>query len=132
MACRQQPLLQHRDIGALVTQTHVRTRHLATSQERRIYTAVILKTLGATRARILTALTLEFLLLGLVAALVALLAGTLAAWVVIARVMGLSFQMSLGVVGQTLVAAIVVTLVMGLANTSLSLSRKVAQSLRNK
>lgn len=104
----------------------------ATSQERRIYTAVILKTLGATRARILTALTLEFLLLGLVAALVALLAGTLAAWVVIARVMGLSFQMSLGIVGLTLVAAIVVTLVMGLANTSLSLSRKVAQSLRNK
>jgi len=104
----------------------------AASQERRIYTAVILKTLGATRVRILTALTLEFVILGLVAAALALLAGSLAAWVVIARVMGLAFQMSLPVAIATLALAILVTLVMGLANTTRALALKAAPVLRAK
>jgi putative ABC transport system permease protein len=104
----------------------------AASQERRIYVAVILKTLGATRARILAALTLEFVALGLIAGLLALVAGSLAAWVVIGWVMGLTFNWSISVAGVTLGAALVVTLLLGLANTAIALTRKAAPALRNR
>jgi putative ABC transport system permease protein len=116
----------------IVTAILVLAGAFAASQERRIYVAVILKTLGATRARILTALTLEFVVLGLVAAIVALAAGSVAAWVVIAQVMKLSFRMSLGVAVEALLAAVVITLVMGLANTAVALGRKAAPILRNR
>ncbi|MFX9638715.1 FtsX-like permease family protein, partial [Acinetobacter baumannii] len=62
---------------AILTAILVLAGAFAASQERRIYVAVILKTLGATRARIITALTLEFVVLGFIAALVALAAGSL-------------------------------------------------------
>lgn len=104
----------------------------AASQERRIYVAVILKTLGATRARIITALTLEFIVLGLIAALVALAAGSLAAWVVIARVMHLSFELSPTVAVTAVAAALLVTLLMGLANTALALNRNATAVLRSR
>jgi putative ABC transport system permease protein len=117
---------------AILTAILVLAGAFAASQERRIYVAVILKTIGATRARILTALTLEFVVLGAIAAIVALLAGTIAAWVVIAEVMNLSFRMSLPVAISALLAAILVTLVMGLANTARALGRKAAPILRNR
>ncbi len=117
---------------AILTAILVLAGAFAASQERRIYVAVILKTLGATRARIITALTLEFVVLGLIAALVALAAGSLAAWVVIARVMHLSFEFSGTVAGIAVAAALLVTLLMGLANTALALNRNAAAALRSR
>lgn len=117
---------------AILTAILVLAGAFAASQERRIYVAVILKTLGATRARIITALTLEFVVLGFIAALVALAAGSLAAWVVIAHVMHLSFELSGTVAGIAVVAALVVTLLMGLANTALALNKNAAAALRSR
>ncbi len=64
---------------------------LATAQRRRIKQAVILKTLGATRRRILTTHFLEYGILALCSSLIATLVGGVCAWIVVTRVMKLEF-----------------------------------------
>ena len=64
---------------------------LAAGQRFRIYDAVILKTLGATRLRLLAAYALEYLFIGLAAVVFAVAAGTLAAGLVVTRVMEFPF-----------------------------------------
>jgi putative ABC transport system permease protein len=64
---------------------------LATAQRRRIKQAVILKTLGATRRRILTTHFVEYGILAVCSALIATLVGTLCAWIVVTKVMKLEF-----------------------------------------
>ncbi len=54
---------------ALVASVLVLAGALASGHRRRIYDAVLLKTFGATRRRVLTAFVAEYLLLGLAAAL---------------------------------------------------------------
>ena len=53
---------------------------LAAGHRARVYDAVVLKTLGATRGRLLLAFVLEYGLLGLATALFGALAGAGAAW----------------------------------------------------
>ena len=64
---------------------------LAAGHRHRVYDAVVLKTLGATRARLLAAYALEYLLLGLATAVFGVAAGSLAALLVMTEVMNLSF-----------------------------------------
>jgi putative ABC transport system permease protein len=78
---------------------------LATAQRRRILEAVILKTIGARRRQILAAHALEYALLATLAALVAVVLGSLVAWVAVTRVMDLEFVFSLNAVLLTLAAA---------------------------
>ncbi len=104
---------------------------LAAGQQSRIYDAVVLKTLGATRGRLLYALIIEYALLGAVSALFGLLAGTLAAWFVLMRVMRLDSFLwlwgpALGAVG----IALLVTVGLGLAGTWRILGQKPAAHLR--
>jgi putative ABC transport system permease protein len=75
---------------------------LATAQRRRILEAVILKTLGATRRRILASHFLEYLLLSAVTALFAVVLGTLAAAVVVTQLMNIAFTFSAGAVALAL------------------------------
>ena len=56
---------------------------LAAGHRHRVYDAVILKTLGATRRQLLAAYALEYLLLGLATAVFGVLAGSLAAWLIV-------------------------------------------------
>ena len=67
---------------------------LATAQRRRIQQAVILKTLGATRRRILLSHLVEYLLLALLTSFIALLIGSLAAWIAVTQVMDIDFTFS--------------------------------------
>ena len=67
---------------------------LATAQRRRIKQAVILKTLGATRRRILLSHLAEYLVLAILTAFIALLIGIGAAWLTLARVMEVDFAFS--------------------------------------
>jgi putative ABC transport system permease protein len=78
---------------------------LATAQRRRIVEAVILKTIGARRSQILTAHALEYALLAGIAALVAVVLGTVVAYVAVNRVMELEFVFSPNAVILTLAAA---------------------------
>ena len=64
---------------------------LAASHHHRVYDAVILKTLGATRGAAARGLCLEYCLLGCVTALFGVAAGSIAAWLVTTQVMDLSF-----------------------------------------
>ena len=64
---------------------------LAAGHRHRVYDAVILKTLGATRARLLAAYTIEYLLLGAATALFGVLSGSLAGWLIVADLMHLRF-----------------------------------------
>ena len=63
---------------------------LAAGHRHRVYDAVILKTLGATRARLIGAYALEGLMIGLATAVFGLLAGTVAAWLIVTRLMTLN------------------------------------------
>jgi putative ABC transport system permease protein len=67
---------------------------LATAQRRRILEAVILKTLGATRRRILLSHFLEYALLAAITALFAAVLGTLAAAIVVTQLMHIAFTFS--------------------------------------
>ncbi|MGH7003535.1 MAG: ABC transporter permease, partial [Alphaproteobacteria bacterium] len=116
---------------ALVASILVLGGALAAGNRARIHDAVVLKTLGATRRTLIKAFTLEYVLLGLSTAVFALLAGGLAAWYVIVRVMTLpaSFQPEVAV--MTVVLALVLTVGFGLAGTWRILGQKAAPVLRS-
>ena len=104
---------------------------LAAGQRFRIYDAVVLKTLGATRIRLLTAYAFEYLLIGLAAVLFGVVAGSVAAELVVTRVMEFSFVwVALPAVATALIA-LLATVVLGLAGTFTALGRKPAEVLRN-
>jgi putative ABC transport system permease protein len=79
---------------------------LATAQRRRVKQAVILKTLGATRRRILASHLAEYVILAAITGLFAVLLGTLAAWVAVDHVMGIEFSFSIPAVLQVFALAI--------------------------
>ena len=104
---------------------------LAASQRFRIYDAVVLKTFGATRARLLSAYALEYALIGVVTVLFAVAMGTLAAGLVVTGLMELPFVFMPGQAALVAVSALLVTLLLGLAGTLTALGRKPAEVLRN-
>lgn len=86
---------------------------LATAQRRRVKQAVILKVLGATRRRILTAHMVEYGLLALVTALIAILIGSAAAFATLKRVMDLDFVLSLPAIAQAIGFAVILVGIFG-------------------
>ena len=104
---------------------------LAASQRFRVYDAVVLKTFGATRARLTAAYALEYLLIGLATVLFALAAGSIAAALIVTRVMEFPFVWIAGQATGAVLAALFVTIVLGLAGTFGALGRKPAEVLRN-
>jgi putative ABC transport system permease protein len=104
---------------------------LAASHRNRVYDAVILKTLGATRAQVIAAYGLEYLLLGLATAVFGVAAGSLAAWLVVQGVMTLTYVWLPLPALLAAAAALAVTLVFGLFGTFKALGQKPAPVLRN-
>lgn len=104
---------------------------LATAQRRRIVEAVILKTLGATRRRILLAHAAEYLGLAAVTAGLAVALGTLSAWVALTRAMDLGFTFSWVAVAQALGLAIGLVLMFGAFGTWRVLAARPVPYLRN-
>jgi putative ABC transport system permease protein len=104
---------------------------LAAGHRHRVYDAVILKTLGATRVRLLGAYALEYLLIGLATAVFGGLAGSLSAYLIVTRLMALGFAWQAAGAAAVVAAALLVTVGLGLAGTLLALSQKPASVLRN-
>ncbi|MBR1125484.1 ABC transporter permease [Bradyrhizobium lablabi] len=104
---------------------------LAAGHNHRVYDAVILKTLGATRARLLGAYALEYLMIGFATAVFGVIAGSIAAWMIVTRLMTLSFVWQAGSAAGVVAAALIVTVGLGLAGTLLALNQKPASVLRN-
>lgn len=116
---------------ALIAATLVLGGALAASQETRLYDSVVLKVLGATRAKLLAAFLYEFGVIGLATAVFGVIAGSLAALAVVHFVMKLDF---VWLWPQALIAAfgaLAVAVFLGLAGTFRILGRKPAQYLRN-
>jgi putative ABC transport system permease protein len=104
---------------------------LAAGHRHRVYDAVILKTLGATRARLIGAYTLEYLIVGSAAAVFGVIAGSLAAWLVVTRLMSLGFVWQATGPAFVVAVALVITVALGLAGTLAALNQKPAEVLRN-
>lgn len=103
---------------------------LAAGHRARLYDAVILKTLGATRGRLLLAYALEYGFIAAVAAGIGLAAGTLAAWFVVTRVMGLAFAFdAAGAIGAA-GGAVAVAVTLGLLGALRILGQPPARHLR--
>jgi putative ABC transport system permease protein len=104
---------------------------LAASRRARVYDSVILKLLGATRARILAAQALEFGVLALIVSGLAFLLGAGAGWYVVVEVLELEWAPDWAVVGATLGLGALVTLVLGLLGSLPALAARPAQALRS-
>ncbi|MEA2969251.1 MAG: putative transport system permease protein, partial [Alphaproteobacteria bacterium] len=104
---------------------------LAAGHRHRVYDAVILKTVGATRIRLLSAYALEYLALGVATALFGVAAGSAAAALIITKVMNLSFVWLPGPLLAAAAGAIAATVLLGLVGTFTALGQKPASVLRN-
>ncbi|MEL6979861.1 MAG: FtsX-like permease family protein [Pseudomonadota bacterium] len=116
--------------ATLITGLAVLIGATAAGQRRRIYDAAILKTLGATRGSILSAMTLRSALLGLAAALVALAAGAAAAWGVVTFVFQASFAFDFATAAAILLGGVAATLLTGALFSLGPLSARPARILR--
>jgi putative ABC transport system permease protein len=103
---------------------------LATAQRRRMLQAVILKAIGATRARLLVAHLAEYGLLAFITSAVALGVGTLAAWIVCAEVLELELSFSLAAIAGAVTVCVALVLGFGLAGTWRVLAAKPVPILR--
>jgi putative ABC transport system permease protein len=104
---------------------------LAAGHRHKVYDAVILKTLGATRPRLLAAYTIEYLLLGGATALFGVLTGSLAGWLIVTDLMHLKFAWLPLPALLAALAAVAATVTLGLVGTFAALGQKPASVLRN-
>lgn len=111
--------------GALVLAGAVMAGH-----RRRVYEAVVLKVLGATRADLWRAWLLEFGIIGLTTGLTAGLVGTLAAWAILVQVMRADWVFLPGIAAATIAICIAASLAAGFAGTFAAMRAKAAPLLR--
>jgi putative ABC transport system permease protein len=104
---------------------------IAAGHRRRVYEAVVLKVLGATRGDVTRAFLIEYGMLGLAAATMAAVIGSVAAWLLLTRVMHAPWSFLPGAVLATVVGATLFTLAAGYAGTWRALGAKAAPYLRN-
>ena len=104
---------------------------VAAGHHRRVYDAVVLKVLGATRRVVALAFLLEYGLLGLVTAAIASVIGSLAAYLVMTEIMNAPFVFLPQAVLSTALIATGITLAFGFAGTWRALGQKAAPLLRN-
>jgi putative ABC transport system permease protein len=112
--------------GALVLAGAIAAEH-----RRRVYQAVVLKVLGATRGDVSRAFLIEYGLIGLAAATLAAVIGSLAGYLVLTRVMHTGWTFLPLVVVATAGLATLLTLGVGFGGTWRALGVKAAPYLRN-
>jgi len=103
---------------------------VAAGQQQRKYLAVLYKTLGATRWRIVSAELLEFGLLGMATALLSVLIATITAWALCKWAFDVTFVFSPLAVLETVLLALALVLTVGALTTWRLLSVKAAPYLR--
>jgi putative ABC transport system permease protein len=104
---------------------------LAAGHHTRVYDAVILKTLGATRRRLIFIYALEYAILGFITALLAVVLGTFAGAYVVKEVMRFSFVFAGGTAILAAGLSVALTVLFGLIGTWRALGQKPASVLRN-
>lgn len=111
--------------GALVLAGAVMAGH-----RRRVYEAVVLKVLGATRADLWRAWLLEFGIVGLATGLAAGAIGAVAAWAILVHVMRADWVFLPGLAAATVATCIGASLLAGFAGTFAAMRAKAAPLLR--
>jgi putative ABC transport system permease protein len=103
---------------------------VAAGYRRRVYDAVILKVLGATRSNIIGAFVVEYTILGSITAVLAAVVGTIASYAVMYFVMEGDWVFDAIAVTVTVTAGIAVTVLLGFAGTWKALGENVMNVLR--
>ncbi|HEY2009332.1 MAG TPA: FtsX-like permease family protein [Rhizomicrobium sp.] len=103
---------------------------IAAGARARLYDATILKVLGATRARIALVYMVEYGVLGAATGVIALLAGTLAAWVIAFSILDVPLTFDLKAVFVTVAGGGAATLLFGLLGALGALRARPARRLR--
>lgn len=103
---------------------------LAASRRARTYDAVLLKVLGATRGQVAAATLVEYGLLALIVAGLALALGTAAGWYVVTRTLTLDWSPHWAAVVATVGIGAAVTVLLGLAGSWAALSARPNAVLR--
>ncbi|MBK9081454.1 MAG: FtsX-like permease family protein [Rhizobiales bacterium] len=116
---------------AVVASILVLAGALAAGQRARVYDAVVLKTLGATRGRLIAAYLAEYAMIGAATAAFGILAGSLAAWGVGTQIMRLDFVFDARAAGAAALGALALTVVLGLVGTWRTLGESPARRLRS-
>jgi putative ABC transport system permease protein len=104
---------------------------IAAGHRRRVYDAVVLKVLGATRGAILSSFLIEYGLSGALAGAVAAAVGTIAAYFLVTRLMDAEWVFLPAPLLWTVALAALLTVILGLAGTWRALGAKAAPLLRN-
>jgi putative ABC transport system permease protein len=104
---------------------------MAATQCRRVHDTVVMKVLGASHRRIIETFVLEFAALGLVTAATACSLGSLGAWLVVTKVMNLSWSFPVSVAVVTALSATALTLALGLMGAMGALRQRPLAILRN-
>ena len=103
---------------------------IASGQRRRVAEAVVLKTLGATRAQVRAAWLVEFGLVGVAAGVIACIVGTAASWGVVRFLMRTDWVFLPGVLASTVAGCVALMLLFGYAGTAGALRARAAPFLR--
>jgi len=114
----------------LITGLLVLAGALAAGHRFRLYDAVVMKVLGATRRQVLTTYLLEFAVLGAGAGLIAAFAGSLAAWAVAVYVMEIKFVLDLATLFLMVVGGAFAAMLLGIGSTWGALRAPAASTLR--
>ena len=104
---------------------------IAAGHRARLYDAVVLKVLGATRGRLAVVYVIEYGLLGAFAGLAAAIAGATAAWAVAHFVLEVPFVFQPRTLFFTIAGGSLATLFLGLSGGFAALAAKPAKRLRN-
>ena len=115
---------------ALLSGVFVLAGALAAGRRQREADAVVTKVLGATRRQIALAYLVEYGLLGLLATLVAAGLGALGGWLIVTRLLQLSFSFDVPLVVGVAIGAMLATILAGLATTWSALAVRPAAFLR--
>jgi putative ABC transport system permease protein len=104
---------------------------VAADYRRRVYEAVVLKVLGATRRTVAAAFLVEYGLMGLVSAVLAAFVGTLVAWLLVTGPLGADWSFAPAPLVLLLAAAVGLTVLLGFAGTWRALGAPAAPQLRH-
>jgi putative ABC transport system permease protein len=115
---------------SLVTGAIVLIGAVSASRMQRMREAVLLKTLGATRAQVLRILIAEYAALGLLAALASVLLASVAGWALARWIFEAPFHLPAPALGGLTLLLVVLTLVVGLWNSAEVLKRTPLAVLR--
>jgi putative ABC transport system permease protein len=103
---------------------------LAAGHRHRLFDAVVLKVVGATKGQVMTTYLIEFAALGAGAGFVAAITGTIAAWAVSNFVMESTFMPSMATLVAVVGGGAVAAMALGIGATWTALSTPAARTLR--